>query len=64
MSNVMIIRLAVVLIKKISLCKKSYFPEPYTNSKSKRKAELDLSSYIIKSDLINTIGWYIKIWIK
>ena len=60
MSNVMIIRLAVALIKKIS-CKKSYFPEPYTNSKSKRKAELDLSSYIIKSDLINTMGWYIKI---
>ena len=29
----------------------SYFPEPYTHSKSKIKVELDLSNYVTNSDL-------------
>ena len=29
----------------------SYFPQPYTRSKSKIKVELDLSNYATKSDL-------------
>ena len=39
MSNgkVMIILLTVGLIKKISFKKISYFPEPYTRSKNKKK---------------------------
>ena len=50
----MIILLTVGLIKKISLYKVSYFPEPYTHSKNKIKVELDLSYYATKTDLINT----------
>ena len=29
----------------------SYFPDPYTHSKSKMKVELDLPNYATKSDL-------------
>ena len=52
MSNgkVMIIHLIVGLIKKISLYKMSYFPEPHTLSKNEIKVELDLSTYSRKSD--------------
>ena len=35
------------LIKKILLYKMSYLPEPYTRSKNKTKAELDLSDLAI-----------------
>ena len=49
--KVMIIHLIIVLIKKIWLCEMSYFPEPYTHSKNKIKAELDLSNYTTKFDL-------------
>ena len=48
----MIIHSIVGLIKKMSLYKMSYFPEPYTYSKNKIKVELDLSNYAIKSDLL------------
>ena len=51
-----IILLIVGLIKKISLYKFSYFPEPYTLSKNKIKAELNLSNYAAKSDLTNAAG--------
>ena len=43
--------LTVGLIKRISLYKITYFLEPYTLSKSKVKAELDLPNYATKSDL-------------
>ena len=57
MSNVKvtIIRL-IVLIKKVLLYKMSYFPEPYTHSRNKRKVELDLSNYATKSDLKGITG--------
>ena len=42
--------LTVGLIKRISLYKITYFLEPYTLSKSKVKAELDLPNYATKSD--------------
>ena len=42
--KVMIIHLLAGLMKKISLYKMSYFPEPYTHSKSKTIVELDLSN--------------------
>ena len=53
MSNgkVAIIVLIFESIKKISLYKKSYFPELYTCSNNKIKVELDLSNYATKSDL-------------
>ena len=53
MSNgkVMIIRLIIGLIKKISLYKMSCFPEPYNCTKNKIKIKLDLSNYATKSDL-------------
>ena len=61
MSNgkVMIINFIFVLIKKISLYKMSYFPEPYTRTK-KKKVELGLSKYAIKSDWKSAtdISWY------
>ena len=44
------------LIKKLSLHKMSYYLEPYTRSKNKIKAELDLSYYATKSDLKNAAG--------
>ena len=44
------------LIKKISLYKMSYFPEPNTHSKDKIKVALDLSSYASKSDLKSATG--------
>ena len=34
----------------------SYFPELYTNSKSKIEVEIDLSNYVTKSDLKNAAG--------
>ena len=43
--------LTVGLIKRISLYKMSYFLQPYTLSKNKVKAELDLPNYAAKSDL-------------
>ena len=49
--NPIIILLTVGLIKKILLYKISYFPEPYTCSKSKVKVELDLSNFTTKSNL-------------
>ena len=49
----MIILLTAGLIKQISLYKMSYFPDPYTRSKSKIKVELDLSNYVTNSDLRN-----------
>ena len=48
--------LTVGLMKKISLYKMSYFPEPYTRSKSKIKLELHLHNSAIKSDLKNAAG--------
>ena len=58
MSNgkVKIVILTAGLIKKISLYKMSYFPELCTLNKNKIKVELDLSNYVTKSDLKNTIG--------
>ena len=55
MSNgkVMIIHLINRLMKKILLYKLSYFPAPYTRSKSKIKVELDLPNHTKKSDLKN-----------
>ena len=58
MSNgkAMVILVIVGSIKKILLYKTSYFPEPYTRSKNKIKAELYLSNYATKSDLNNETG--------
>ena len=57
MSNekVIIIHLMVGL-KKILLHKMSYFREPFTNRKNKIKVGLNLSGYVIKSDLKNATG--------
>ena len=54
MSNgmIVIIHLIVGLIKKILLCKISYFPEPAHN-KNETKVELDLPNCAKKSDLKN-----------
>ena len=52
----MTIHLIVGLIKKISLYKMSYFPEPYTHRKSKITVKLDQSNYATKSDLKNVAG--------
>ena len=54
--KVMIIHLVVGLIKRILLCKMSYFPELHTHSKNKIKVYLNLSSYTTKSDLQNVTG--------
>ena len=43
--------LTVGLRKKVLLYKMSYFPEPYTRSKSKRKVKWDLFNYVTKFDL-------------
>ena len=43
-------------IKKISLHKLSYFPEPYGHSKNKMKVELDLSNYPTKFDFKGATG--------
>ena len=51
----MIIHLIVGLIKKISLYKMSYFPEPCTHSKNKVKVKLGLPNYAIKSDLLKRL---------
>ena len=52
MSNgkVEIVLSTVGLIKKILLCKMSYFPEPHTN-KNKIEVELDLSNCATKPNL-------------
>ena len=50
----MTIHLIVGLIKKISLYKMSYFPEPYTRNKKKIKAELELSNYAKKKTDLKT----------
>ena len=39
------------MIKKIDLCKISYFREPHTHKKHKSDVELDLSNYSTKSNL-------------
>ena len=49
--------LTVGLIRKISLHKMNYFPEPYTHSKNKIKVELALSNYATKCDLKNPAGF-------
>ena len=49
--KVIIIRLIVGLMKKISLNKMSCFGEPPNHSKTKIKVELDLSYYATESDL-------------
>ena len=54
--KVMITNSVVGLIKKIYLNKMSYFPEPYTPSKNKRKGGSDLSNYGTKSDLKGATG--------
>ena len=54
--KVVIIHLVVGLIKRILLCKMSYFPELHTHSKNKIKVYLNLSSYTTKSDLQNVTG--------
>ena len=54
MSNgkAIIILLTVRLMKKILLYKTSYFQEPHTYSKKKKKEiGLDLANYVAKSDL-------------
>ena len=43
--KVMIIHLIARLIKNISLCNMSYFPEPYNHSKNKIKVEFYMSKY-------------------
>ena len=55
-AKVMIIHLIVGLMKKISLCKMSYFPEPSTCSENKVKVEIELSNYVTKSDFKNAAG--------
>ena len=57
----MIIPLAVGFIKKTSLHKVSYFPEPYRHSKNQTKVELDLSNYATKSDLKSATSINIKL---
>ena len=59
MSNgkAVIILLLVVLIKKILLHKRSYFPQTYTRCINKIKVELDLSNYATKSDLTITASF-------
>ena len=52
----MIIHLIVGLIKKILLCKISYFPEPYDHSKNEEKVVLNLSNHATKSDLKSATG--------
>ena len=49
--KVIIIRLIVGLMKRISLYEMSCFREPPTHSKTKMKVELDLSYYATESDL-------------
>ena len=49
--TVMRIRLIPWQIKKISLYKMSYVPEPYSNCKNKVKVELNLSNCSTKFDL-------------
>ena len=58
MSNekAMVISLIVELIKKISLYKMNYFPEPYTFSKNKIKVELNFSNGVTKSVLKKATG--------
>ena len=54
--KVMIIRLTAEQIKKISLCKMSYCPEPGSHTINKIKIESDLSNYTTKSDLNAATG--------
>ena len=49
--------ITVGLIKKISLYKMSYFPEPYNPSENKIEVELDLSNYATKYDLKWNRNW-------
>ena len=53
--KVMIICLTVGSIKRISLYKMIYYPEPGSHSKKKIKNELDLSNYATKFDLKGAI---------
>ena len=43
-------------MKKISLYKMSYFPEPCIHGKNKIEVEKDLSNYATKSDQFNATG--------
>ena len=52
----MIMLFTVGSIKKISLYKISYFPEPYTRNENKIEVELDSSNDATKSDLKNAAG--------
>ena len=54
--KVIIIRLIVGLIKKISIYKLSHFPESHTHTKKMIKFELDLSNYGTKLELKNAAG--------
>ena len=55
--KVIIIHLIAGYIKKISLCKKIYFPEPCTSSEINfKKVKIKLANYAAKSDLKNTTG--------
>ena len=53
--KIMIIRLIVGSVQKISLYKNEFFPGPTTN-KSEIEIELDLSNYATKSDLKSATG--------
>ena len=50
------ILVTVGLIKKISIYKMSYFPEPHNHSTNKIEVELDLENYATKSNLKNVTG--------
>ena len=54
--KVIIIRLIVGLIKKISIYKLRHFPESHTHTKKIIKLELDLSNYGTKLELKNAAG--------
>ena len=49
--KVMIIRLKAGQIKKILLCKMSYYPKPDSHGRNKIKVELDFPNYATKSDV-------------
>ena len=51
--RVVIVRLMAGLIKKISLYKMSFYPEPDSYSRNKTKGDLDLFNYGTKSNVEN-----------
>ena len=67
--KIIIIRLASGKVKKIY--KISYFPEPYSHSRNKINAELDLSNYVTKFELsklsniiVNDVKKRMTNWLK